>query len=229
MASLEKHVGWHVPAKRWDMLRDTSLDERFAAWIVPRRSTNVSPRLMIVGRPSTGASVKKRRSDVRPKPTVSKAHVSVGETRRDVPSLDDDGCTAIYDITARTVYLPSGRRLQAHSSFGDLMDTPRHVNVRMRGSTPPNVYISRCASDCFMGFARSASIPLMKAGCMVAPEFLLTPTCWARTASRTDACPSAIIPGLSTPSSTAKSLASSWLSILGVRLVGSQQDSCRSQ
>src|SRR5262249_8931158 len=47
---------------------------------------------------------------------------------------------AAHDITARTVYLPSGRRLEAHSGFGDLMDNPRHVHVRMQGATPPNVY-----------------------------------------------------------------------------------------
>src|SRR5262249_46186283 len=52
----------------------------------------------------------------------------------------DDGRTAIYDITARTVYLPGGRRLEAHSGLGELMDNPGHVHVRMRGSTPPNVY-----------------------------------------------------------------------------------------
>ena len=54
--------------------------------------------------------------------------------------MDDDGHIAIYDITAQIVYLPSGRRLEAHSGFGDLMDDARHVHVRMRGPTPPNVY-----------------------------------------------------------------------------------------
>ncbi len=46
----------------------------------------------------------------------------------------------IYDITARTVYLPSGRRLEAHSGLEAFMDNPRNVHLRMRGSTPPNVY-----------------------------------------------------------------------------------------
>lgn len=48
--------------------------------------------------------------------------------------------TAVYDITAQTVYLPSGERLEAHSGLGDLMDDPRHVHRKMRGATPPNVY-----------------------------------------------------------------------------------------
>jgi hypothetical protein len=50
------------------------------------------------------------------------------------------GQTAVYDIAAHTVYLPDGRRLEAHSGYGDLLDDPRHADVRMRGVTPPTVY-----------------------------------------------------------------------------------------
>ena len=39
------------------------------------------------------------------------------------PRADGDRSrTAIYDITSQTVYLPNGRRLEAHSGFGDHMD-----------------------------------------------------------------------------------------------------------
>ena len=48
--------------------------------------------------------------------------------------------TAVYDISAHTVYLPDGRRLEAHSGYGDLLDDPNHADVRMRGVTPPDVY-----------------------------------------------------------------------------------------
>jgi Protein of unknown function (DUF2778) len=48
--------------------------------------------------------------------------------------------TAIYDISARTVYLPNGERLEAHSGLGDKMDDPRHAHVRMHGPTPPHTY-----------------------------------------------------------------------------------------
>jgi len=91
--------------------------------------------------------VENRRADAPPKATVSNVHVrleqprkEVPQPRKEVPPLENDGRTAIYDITARTVYLPNGRRLEAHSGFGDLMDNPRHVDVRMQGATPPNVY-----------------------------------------------------------------------------------------
>jgi len=52
----------------------------------------------------------------------------------------DDGHTAVYDITAHMVYLPGGRTLEAHSGLGGLRDNPRHVRLKMRGPTPPNVY-----------------------------------------------------------------------------------------
>jgi hypothetical protein len=66
-------------------------------------------------------------------------------------SLDPDGRTAIYDITARTVYMPDGRRLEAHSGFGDRMDDPRYVNVRREGPTPPNVYDLSLRENLFHG------------------------------------------------------------------------------
>jgi Protein of unknown function (DUF2778) len=53
---------------------------------------------------------------------------------------DVDSHTAIYDIAAHTVYLPDGRRLEAHSGLGGFMDDARHVHVKDRGPTPPNVY-----------------------------------------------------------------------------------------
>ena len=54
--------------------------------------------------------------------------------------LDPDNRAAVYDISARTVYLPNGEKLEAHSGLGDKIDDPQYVHVRMRGPTPPNVY-----------------------------------------------------------------------------------------
>lgn len=50
------------------------------------------------------------------------------------------GGTAVYNIVARTVTLPNGERLEAHSGLGETMDDPRQVHVRMRGPTPPGTY-----------------------------------------------------------------------------------------
>jgi hypothetical protein len=59
--------------------------------------------------------------------------------------------TAIYDITAKTVYLPNGERLEAHSGFGNMMDNPRYVHVKMRGATPPNTYKLTLRESLFHG------------------------------------------------------------------------------
>jgi len=51
-----------------------------------------------------------------------------------------DSHAAIYDIAAHTVYLPDGKRLEAHSGLGRMLDDPRYVAQKGRGATPPNVY-----------------------------------------------------------------------------------------
>src|SRR6202158_6245293 len=51
-----------------------------------------------------------------------------------------DQSTAVYDISAHTVYLPDGTKLEAHSGLGSRLDDPRYVHVRMLGPTPPHVY-----------------------------------------------------------------------------------------
>ena len=48
--------------------------------------------------------------------------------------------TAIYDIEAKTVYLPSGERLEAHSGLGQMRDNPRYVDRKNTGPTPPETY-----------------------------------------------------------------------------------------
>jgi hypothetical protein len=51
-----------------------------------------------------------------------------------------DQSTAVYDISAHTVYLPDGTRLEAHSGLGAKLDDPSSANIRMRGVTPPHIY-----------------------------------------------------------------------------------------
>ena len=83
-----------------------------------------------------------------PQTSVSRAPSS----RDDTPALPDiDSRTAVYDISARTVYLPSGRTLEAHSGLGEKMDDPRYVSLKNRGPTPPNVYNLRLREKPFHG------------------------------------------------------------------------------
>jgi hypothetical protein len=64
-----------------------------------------------------------------------------GDGKDDAPDLSAYGKqTALYDISARTVYMPDGSRLEAHSGLGAYLDDVRFINVRDRGPTPPNVY-----------------------------------------------------------------------------------------
>jgi hypothetical protein len=71
----------------------------------------------------------------------------------------DTSRTAIYDIAARTVYLPNGRRLEAHSGLGDHMDDPQYVNARGTGPTPPNVYELKLRETLFHGVRAIRLIP----------------------------------------------------------------------
>ncbi|QDP20762.1 DUF2778 domain-containing protein [Bradyrhizobium cosmicum] len=59
--------------------------------------------------------------------------------------------TAVYDITAKTVYLPDGTKLEAHSGLGSNLDDPRSSKVRMRGVTPPHIYTLKPREALFHG------------------------------------------------------------------------------
>jgi hypothetical protein len=71
-----------------------------------------------------------------------------------------DRLTAVYDISAHTVYMPDGTRLEAHSGLGSRFDDPRHVDERMRGATPPNVYELQPREAPFHGVRALRLIPV---------------------------------------------------------------------
>jgi len=70
---------------------------------------------------------------------------------RSPPPPGYDKFTAVYDISARTVYLPDGTRLEAHSGLGDKLDDPRYVSEHTRGATPPHLYDLTMREDLFHG------------------------------------------------------------------------------
>ena len=70
-----------------------------------------------------------------------------------------DAQTAVYDISARTVYMPDGSRLEAHSGYGSLLDDPRHADAKDRGVTPPNVYDLELREAPFHGVQALRLIP----------------------------------------------------------------------
>jgi len=63
-----------------------------------------------------------------------------GQSKSSGRGPTNDSFTAVYDIKARTVYMPDGTTLEAHSGLRDKLDDPRYVNVRMHGATPPHTY-----------------------------------------------------------------------------------------
>jgi hypothetical protein len=54
--------------------------------------------------------------------------------------VDAGNRTAVYDISARLVYLPNGEKLEAHSGLGGHLDDVRTIALKNKGVTPPNVY-----------------------------------------------------------------------------------------
>lgn len=84
-----------------------------------------APQDDITGRRGSGLTVA---PEPAPAPSPMASPMSVGPK------------TAVYDISARTLYLPNGERLVANSGLGEKMNDLRYVHVRMHGPTPPHVY-----------------------------------------------------------------------------------------
>lgn len=69
----------------------------------------------------------------------------------DLGALGYDSTTAVYDISARIVYMPDGSKFEAHSGLGNLLDDPAHVNARNAGATPPGIYEMKPREKLFHG------------------------------------------------------------------------------
>jgi hypothetical protein len=104
-----------------------------------------------------------QRPDAPPLPPVASrpARPEKARPQSDMSSYDD-GRTAIYDITSHVVYLPNGRRLEAHSGLGKYKDSPDHVHLRMRGATPPNIYKLTMRERLFHGVRALRMTPVGK-------------------------------------------------------------------
>jgi hypothetical protein len=79
---------------------------------------------------------------------------------QDMPLPGYDRLTAVYDISAHTVYMPNGSRMEAHSGFGSLLDDPNHINERNRGATPPHLYDLTLREKSFHGVQALRMIPV---------------------------------------------------------------------
>jgi len=87
-----------------------------------------------------------------PKPAALERHTFAAlEQNTSPPAAARDSRTAVYDIEAHMVILPSGERLEAHSGLGFRLDDPRYIRDKGRGPTPPNVYNLALREQLFHG------------------------------------------------------------------------------
>jgi hypothetical protein len=91
-----------------------------------------------------------------------------------------DHYTAVYDISARVVYLPDGTRLEAHSGLGEALDNPRYVAERAVGPTPPHLYELTLREGSFHGVQALRLNPVGEGGIygragLLAHPFMLGP------------------------------------------------------
>ena len=97
-------------------------------------------------------------------PVMAYASASADDITASVKSDDTPGpldrLTAVYDITAKTVYMPDGSKLEAHSGLGAKLDKPDYAHVKMQGVTPPHVYDLKPREALFHGVAALRMTPL---------------------------------------------------------------------
>ncbi|MFG1416695.1 DUF2778 domain-containing protein [Xanthobacter sp. V0B-10] len=84
-------------------------------------------------------------------PAAPSAPAVPGAVEQEIPLPTPGSGFALYDIEGRTLYMPNGEKLEAHSGYGEAMDDIRQVALKMRGPTPPNVYTLRPREALFHG------------------------------------------------------------------------------
>jgi len=146
---------------------------RPAGPVAPVDNRNIFEKLLGLGQPSAptvaGKAPESRVASIAPETRATFTTSEGRVTGRPLfgffgppagPVAGYDRYTAVYDISARTVYLPDGTRLEAHSGLGDRLDDPRFVSERMRGPTPPNVYELEPREASFHGVQALRLIPV---------------------------------------------------------------------
>jgi len=96
------------------------------------------------------------------------------------PASGYDRYTAVYDISARVVYMPDGSKLEAHSGLGSALDDPRYVSQRAVGPTPPHLYQLTLREGSFHGVQALRLNPIGEGGVygragLLAHPFMLGP------------------------------------------------------
>jgi hypothetical protein len=147
---------WTIAAPVIPLPRRKAVHQDFAN-LTPANEPDVMPR----ARPDVVAVPRVARPAADMPPPAPATPVAVAPIQTKLADLPDAGHrVAVYDIAAHTVYLPDGQKLEAHSGYGDKLDDPRFVKVRMRGPTPPNVYDLSLRQALFHGVRAIRLTPL---------------------------------------------------------------------
>lgn len=112
---------------------------------VPLARPKLTPAVAVAELQPAPASKPARRAATQPQALAYAAPdddaPSVGQAFKNLFSSQTVGKgVAVYDISAQTVTLPNGQRMEAHSGIGHMADNPRYVDRKMNGPTPPNTY-----------------------------------------------------------------------------------------
>lgn len=135
---------------------------------IPQASVKAAPELFVLDEvplPSRKPVAKQPRKQEAPKPAYAPATERTEESEHKgllsrLFQSPTRNRTAIYDISAATVYLPSGEKLEAHSGIGAMRDNPRSVAQKNRGATPPHTYNLRMRESLFHGVAAIRLTPV---------------------------------------------------------------------
>lgn len=145
-----------------------SFDERFTGavdtagrqYLVPHHPPLSDRDERVGAQRAVGRSGRRSTPFPTPAPPVKPVRVAEASAQEDTSLLSDMAARiAIYDIAAHRVYLPNGRKLEAHSGLGKNLDDPRHVSEKNRGPTPPNVYDLSLREHLFHGVRAIRLIP----------------------------------------------------------------------
>jgi hypothetical protein len=161
LAEAEQHPAFEVAlaapqsaADEIDLLPDTVPLPSFRPEMAKAAEVEPSPRPAVASVPVPAPAAAP--VPAAPQPSVlafARPDNPLRETTRSssVPWPDRGNGTAIYDISAGVVHMPSGEKLEAHSGIGKMRDNPDFVHVKMRGATPPSSYKLTMRESLFHG------------------------------------------------------------------------------
>jgi hypothetical protein len=136
-APATKQVDAKLPAKAGPSVRDMAQRAKAAVMSIASNDKPTMVEKLWGKQPAHGSLLSYASAD-------ASVTGSIPDTRAQNPMLGGsppyDKQTAVYDISAKTVYLPDGTKLEAHSGLGSKMDDVRYAHVRMQGVTPPHIY-----------------------------------------------------------------------------------------